>query len=89
MAKNKYVTSGSNIQELIKAVQASNKIAEDTQHDQVLDTRALMNINSVIVDINDSIKAIEKIITGQHMKDLETAREQNKYNDDYLRLSKT
>lgn len=88
MAKNKYVTSGSNIQELISAVQQSNKILEETQQDTVIDTRALTNINNVIVDIHESITAIEKIITGQHMKDLEGAREQAKYNEDLLNAIK-
>jgi hypothetical protein len=37
-----------------------------------------------MVDVYESMTAIEKIITGQHMKDLETAREQNKYNEDLL-----
>jgi hypothetical protein len=84
MAKNKYVTSGSNIQELITAVQQQNKILEATQQDTVVDTRALTNINNVIVDVYESISAIEKIIVGNHMKDLESAREQAKYNDDLL-----
>ena len=88
MAKNKYVTSGSNIQELISAVQASNKILEDTRLDTMLDTHALTNINNVIVDINESIQAIQKVIVGNHMKDLETAREQNAYNDELLEAIK-
>lgn len=84
MAKNKYVTSGSNIQELITAVQTSNKILAETQQDTVIDTRALTNINNVILDVYESISAIEKIIVGNHMKDLEGAREQAKYNEELL-----
>ena len=84
MAKNKYVTSGSNIQELISAVQQSNKILEETQQDNLVESYAMQNINNVIVDIHDSIVAIEKIITGQRMKDLEGAREQSKYNEELL-----
>lgn len=84
MAKNKYVTSGSNIQELITAVQQSNKILEETQQDNLVESYAMQNINNVIVDIGESISAIEKIITGQHMKDLEGAREQSKYNEELL-----
>ena len=88
MAKNKYVTSGSNIQELISAVQQSNKILEETQQDNLVESYAIQNINNVIVDIYDSVSAIEKIITGQHMKDLEGAREQAKYNEDLLNAIK-
>jgi hypothetical protein len=88
MAKNKYVTSGSNIQELISAVQQSNKILEETQQDNLVESFAMKNINNVIVDIGESISAIEKIIVGKHMKDLESVREQSKYNDDLLKAIK-
>jgi hypothetical protein len=84
MAKAKYVTSGSNIQELIEAVKQSNTILAQTQDDGVVDTYALKGINNVLIDIDDSIKAIEKIVVGNYMKDLEKASEQSKYNEQIL-----
>jgi len=84
MAKAKYVTSGSNIQELIEAVKQSNKILAETRDDDAVDTYALKGINNVLVDIDSSIKAIEKIVVGNHMKDLEKAKEQSDYNAQIL-----
>lgn len=84
MAKAKYVTSGSNIQELIEAVKQSNKILTETQDDGAVDTYALKGIHNVLIDIDDSIKAIEKIVVGNHMKDLEKAKEQSDYNAQIL-----
>lgn len=84
MAKSNYVTSGSNIQELIDAVKQSNKILAETRDDGDVDTFALRGINNVLIDIDDSIKAIEKIVVGNHMKDLEKASEQSKYNEQIL-----
>ena len=88
MAKAKYVTSGSNIQELIEAVKQSNKILTDTQDDGAVDTYALKGIHNVLIDIDDSIKAIEKIVVGNHMKDLEKAKEQSDYNAQILEALK-
>ena len=88
MAKAKYVTSGSNIQELIAAVQQSSKIQEEMRQDSVSSEFILRNIANNINDAAEGIIAIKELMVGNNLKNLETQKEQNKMQDDILEALK-
>ena len=73
------------IQELIQVVRAGNIIAEDNYLDRAVPDRALFNMSNVLVDINTGIQQMASAMVADHMKALETVREQSKYNEDILK----
>ena len=83
MASKDSVKGG--IQELIQVVRAGNIIAEDNYLDRAAPDRALVNMSNVIVDINDAVQRMAVAMISDHMKALEGAREQGKYNEDILK----
>lgn len=80
----KYVTSGSNIQELISAVQQSAKIQEEMRTDSVATEFILRNIAMNMNDAAEGIIAIKDHMITNGLKSLETQREANAYNDRIL-----
>ncbi len=80
----KYVTSGSNIQELISAVQQSAKIQEEMRLDSVSTEFILKNIAANMNDAAEGIIAIKDHMITNGLKSLETQREANAYNDRIL-----
>lgn len=88
MAKGKYVTSGSNIQELITAVQQSAKIQEEMRLDTVSSEFILRNIANNMNDAAEGIVAIKDIMVGNNLKNLEIQKEHDKMQEDILEALK-
>lgn len=80
----KYVTSGSNIQELISAVKQSAAIQEEMRLDTVSSEFILKNIAANINDAAEGIMSIRDLMVNNNLKNLETQREHDAYQDKIL-----
>ena len=84
----KYVTSKSNIGELITAIQEQNKQVGDELDVLISQNFILTNISNNIADMTEGILAIKEVMTGDHMKALEQAREDRAFQEKLLEALK-
>ena len=77
-----------NLAALIIEVQNTNKQLESDSTVMDVQTRALTNINDVIVDVYQDIRSIAEAIAGNRLKELEDAKERNKQMEDLLEALK-
>lgn len=73
------------IQELIQVVREGNIISGEARIDTEQSTHVLFGVNNLLVDINDAVQRMATSMVADHMKALETVREQSKYNEDILK----
>lgn len=77
-----------NLAALIIEVQNTNKQLESDSTVMDVQTRALTNINDVIVDVFQDVRSIAEAIAGDRLKELEAAKERNKQMEDLIEAIK-
>lgn len=77
-----------NLSALIIEVQKTNAALESDSAVIDLQTRALTNINEVIVDVYQHVKAIAETMAGNKLKELEDAKERQKQMEDLVEALK-